>query len=29
MLSILYPDMCRGEGGLIMKGDDGGRPECI
>jgi hypothetical protein len=29
MLSVLYPDICRVEGGCIMKGIDGGRLECI
>jgi hypothetical protein len=28
-LSVLYSDMCWGEGGLVMEGDDGGRAECV
>jgi hypothetical protein len=29
MLSVLYSDVCWGEGGLIMEGNNGGRVECI
>jgi hypothetical protein len=28
-LSVLYSDMCWGEGSLIIEGDDGGRAECV
>jgi hypothetical protein len=29
MLSVLYSDVCWGEGGLIVEGNDRGRAECI
>jgi hypothetical protein len=29
MLSVLYSDVCWGEGGLVMEGDNGGRAECV